>query len=235
MTSRKKRGRFITFEGIDGSGKTTQIGRLARVLRRRGIPIVITREPGGTPIADRIREILLSSKSTGMQPTTEVLLYFASRAENVARVIRPALEAGKIVLCDRYTDASMAYQGYGRRLGTTIVRRLHEFACQDVNPDLTLVLEIDPQTSVERARRRNTRHRRDEGRLEQETLDFYRRVRRGYHNLARREPHRVKLLEGEAPPAVVHETILKAVEPLIRRYKKSKSKSQTHKTQRRVR
>lgn len=220
MASKRRRGLFITFEGIDGSGKTTQIRRLARHLRSRGIPCLVTREPGGTRIADRIREILLSSKSTGMEPTTEVLLYFASRAENVAKIIRPALEKGMVVLCDRFTDASIAYQGYGRRLGTPIVRRLHEFACQGLDPDLTLVLEIDPDTSVERARLRNTRHRRDEGRIEQETLEFYRRVRRGYHMLARNEPRRVKRLPGEDKPAVVQQAIIKAVEPLLRKYRK---------------
>lgn len=215
MLSRRARGRFITFEGIDGSGKTTQIKLLARHLRRQGIPCIVTREPGGTRLADRIRAILLSSRSAGMQPTTEVLLYFAARAENTARIIRPALAQGKIVLCDRFTDASMAYQGYGRRLGVSIVRRLHRFACEDLTPDLTLVLEIDPHTSVERARRRNKTARRDEGRFEQEALEFYARVRRGYRALARQEPRRVRLISGEDSPEVIHQRILKETRRLL--------------------
>lgn len=222
---RRSKGLFITFEGIDGSGKTTQIRLLALHLKRRGHPVVVTREPGGTRLADRIREILLSSQSAGMQPTTELLLYFASRAENVARRIRPALEAGKIVLCDRFTDASLAYQGYGRQLGASIVRRLHQFTCQEIVPDLTLVLEIDPSSSVERARRRNRAKQRDEGRLEQETLEFYRRVRRGYRTLARQEPRRVRVLPGNDPPRAVHQSVLTVIEPWIKRYQQRKKRA----------
>ena len=212
----RQRGRFITFEGIDGSGKTTQIRMLARHLRRKGFAVVVTREPGGTPIADRIRQVLLSRSSTGMEPTAEVLLYFASRAENVEKIIRPALEQGKIVISDRFTDASVAYQGHGRQLGTGIVRRLHRFVCGDLQPDVTLVLEIDPEASIKRARRRNTTNRRDESRLEHETRDFYQRVIRGYRRLARTEPRRVKLIDGDASPKSVHESIVAVLAPLLR-------------------
>lgn len=217
MPAPRRRGRFLTFEGIDGCGKTTQLRLLARALRRRRLPVLVTREPGGTKLGERIRSLLLRRRSAGMDPRTEVLLMFASRAQNVAEVIRPALGRGLIVLCDRFTDASLAYQGYGRGVDRGFIRRLHRFACQGVNPDMTFVLDIHPGTSVRRARRRNTAARRDEGRFELETRAFYDRVRRGYYALARQEPRRVKVIPGEDSIEAIHQKILACLRPLLRR------------------
>ena len=208
MPVRVRRGLFITLEGIDGCGKTTQLKLLARVLRRRRVAFLVTREPGGTPSGERIRQILLGRAGAGMDPRTELLLMFAARAQHVAERIRPALARGRTVLSDRFTDASVAYQGYGRGLDLDFIRQLDRFACRGLKPDLTFVVDIEPRTSVRRARRRNTRARRDEGRFEQETLAFYQRVRRGYRALARREPRRVKFIPGEDSPKNIHRKIL---------------------------
>lgn len=217
MPARSARGLFFTFEGIDGSGKTTQLNLLANYLARLNIPYLVTREPGGTELGERIRRVLLSRSSAGMDSRTELLLMFASRAQNVAQTIRPALERGVVVLCDRFTDASLAYQGYGRGLDLAFIRRLDRFACQGLNPDLTFVLDIDPRTSVRRARRRNTAARRDEGRFEQEARKFHERVRRGYRALARREPRRVRIIPGRDAIEAVHERILERARHLLAR------------------
>jgi len=208
MPARATRGRFLTFEGIDGCGKTTQLRLLARALRRRGLAVVVTREPGGTPLGERIRRLLLGRASAGMNPYAELLLMFAARAQHVRQLIRPALARGRVVLSDRFADASLAYQGYGRGIDIALIRRLHQVACGGLRPDLTFVIDIDPRTSVRRARRRNARARRDEGRFEREAVDFYRRVRRGYRALARREPRRVKLIPGETTPERIHSHVL---------------------------
>lgn len=217
MSSRPVPGCFFTFEGIDGCGKSTQLALLARYLGRLRLPYLVTREPGGTDLGERIRKLLLARTSSAMEPRTELLLLFASRAQNVAQVIRPALAEGYVVLCDRFTDASLAYQGYGRGLDLGFIRRLHGFACQGLDPDLTFVLDINPATSVQRARRRNTTARRDEGRFEQEALGFYRRVRRGYRTLAHAEPRRVRLIPGEASIETVHQRIVALARPLLAR------------------
>lgn len=208
MPARAARGRFLTFEGIDGCGKTTQLRLLARALRRRGLRVLATREPGGTPLGERIRRLLLGRASAGMDPHAELLLMFAARAQHVRQVIRPALARGRVVLSDRFTDASLAYQGYGRGIDLALIRRLHRAAAGGLRPDLTFVIDIHPRTSVRRARRRNRRARRDEGRFEREALAFYRRVRRGYHALARSEPRRVKLIPGETTPGEIHAQVL---------------------------
>jgi dTMP kinase len=207
---------FFTFEGIDGSGKSTQIQLLADYLKRLRIPHLVTREPGGTRLGERIRQVLLPRASAGMDPHTEVLLYFAARAQNVAENILPALAAGRMVLCDRFTDASLAYQGYGRGLDLAFIRQLHRVACQNLRPHLTFVLDIDPHTSVRRARRRNTTARYDEGRFEQEALAFHQRVRCGYRALARQEPRRVKLIPGEDSIQTIHDKIVALAQPLLR-------------------
>ncbi len=202
------RGVFLTFEGIDGSGKTTQLTRLAAYLRRRGFSVLVTREPGGTPLGERIRRLLLSSSSRGMNPGTELLLMFAARAQHVAEVIAPALAAGRIVLSDRFTDASVAYQGYGRGLPLRFIRTLERFACRGVKPDLTFVIDINPRTSLRRARQRLRRARADEARFERETRRFYERVRRGYRALARAEPRRVLLVNGEDRVENIHRQVV---------------------------
>lgn len=208
-------GIFITLEGLDGSGKTTQIKRLAAWLSRRGQEPVVLRQPGGTATGDRIREILLNSRSSGVVPTTEMALMFADRAQAIAEVIEPALAAGKIVLCDRFTDSTEAYQGGGRQLGSEIVLDLHRLICGGLQPDLTLLLLPSFEASLARARRRNhrveTETGTDEGRFETEADAFYRRVWEKYREIAAREPERVVLIEGDLSIDDVHEQIIETV------------------------
>ncbi|MGC8792594.1 MAG: dTMP kinase [Bryobacteraceae bacterium] len=190
-TIEQARGRFISFEGLDGSGKTTQIERLARRLRERGLEVVIAVEPGGTRVGEQIRAILLDVNNHGLSPQAELLLYFASRAQNVVEVIRPALARGAVVLADRFTDSTMAYQGYGRGLGEEVVRDLHRIACGDLEPDLTLLLDVEPEAGLARARGRGALNRMDD-----QAREFYRRVRAGYLEMARRSPERFRLLDA---------------------------------------
>ncbi len=192
------RGLFITFEGMDGSGKTTQMRRLAGRLRAMGRAVVETVEPGGPPIAAQIRRILLDSANQELSPTTEVLLYFASRAQNVDQWIAPALARGEIVLSDRFTDSSLVYQGFGRGLGAETVAALERIACRDVKPDLTLLVDIDAESSLARARARNVANPHDETRMDDQSIAFHRKVYEAYHALAAREPERVKLVNGRA-------------------------------------
>ena len=209
------RGLFITLEGLDGSGKTTQIRRLAGWMQKRSLNPVVTRQPGGTATGDRIRALLLDSASTAMSPMAEMALMFADRAQAIAEVIEPALTAGKIVLCDRFTDSTEAYQGGGRQLGSTIVLDLHRLICGDLRPDLTLLLLPSLDACLARARSRNERQSaatgQDEGRFEQEQDAFYRRVWQKYREIAAREPERVALIEGNLTIDEVHEQIVEAV------------------------
>jgi dTMP kinase len=192
----KERGRFITFEGIDGSGKSTQSRMLANWLREQGKEVVETVEPGGTAIGKQIRRILLDPASADIQPNTELLLYFASRAQNVEQVIRPALESGSIVLCDRFTDSTLAYQGWGRGIDQRIVLDLDRIACGGLKPDATLLIDIDPATSLARARKRNERTGGAEARIDEESSAFHERVRQGYLALASSEPERFIVIDG---------------------------------------
>jgi dTMP kinase len=210
-----KRGKFITFEGIDGSGKTTQMGMVADWLERNKIPYVITREPGGTPVGEQIRGVLLRPSETGMDAYSELLLMFASRVDNLNRVIRPAVAQGKVVLCDRFTDASVAYQGYGRGIPVAFIEAIHRQVCGNEQPDLTLVIDIHPRTSVQRAREREDRAEVKEGRFEQETEAFYGRVRRGYRALGRKYRRRVKLVCGDGTIEEIHQRIVPLVEALL--------------------
>jgi dTMP kinase len=209
------RGLFITFEGLDGSGKTTQINHLATWLKERGHDALITRQPGGTATGDRIRALVLDSRSKGLAPMTEMGLMFADRAQAVAEVIEPALAAGKIVLCDRFTDSTEAYQGGGRELGSEIVLELHRLLVANLQPDLTLLLLPSLEPSLVRARRRNQRTAEesgpDEGRFEQEQDAFYRRVWLKYREIAAREPARVVLIEGDLSIEEIQEKIVEAV------------------------
>ena len=219
------RGLFITLEGLDGSGKTTQIKRLAVWLGKRGLETVVTRQPGGTANGDRIREILLDSRSTGLAPMAEMALMFADRAQAIAEVIQPALDAGKIVLCDRFTDSTEAYQGGGRELGSATVLELHRIVCGKLNPDLTLLLLPGFDACLERARRRNDRVHsqtgKSEGRFELEQDSFHRRVWDKYREIATREPERVVLIEGDLGIDEVYEQIVEAVaERLVLRERK---------------
>ncbi len=209
------RGWFITLEGLDGSGKTTQIKRLAAWMQTRGIDPVVTRQPGGTATGDRIRGLLLDSGSTPLAPMTEMALMFADRAQAIAEVIEPALAAGRIVLCDRFTDSTEAYQGGGRQLGSAPVLELHRLICGNLQPDLTLLLLPSLKASLGRARRRNERATaetgKDENRFEQEQGEFFNRVWEKYREIAQREPQRVVLIEGNLSVDEVHEQIVEAV------------------------
>jgi dTMP kinase len=200
------RGFFITFEGLDGSGKTTQLKRLATWLTNAGHAVVTLRQPGGTALGDRIRGILLDSRSEAslgpIAPLAELALMFADRAQAIAEVIEPALAAGSIVLCDRFTDSSEAYQGAGRELGSKRVLALHGAVCDGLQPDLTLLLLPDLGSSLHRARRRNTRHVQqhgtDENRFEREGDAFYGRIHEAYEVIAAREPQRVETIRDDA-------------------------------------
>ena len=213
------RGKFISFEGLDGSGKSTQVEKLARSLRAHGLEVVVTREPGGTATGEKIREVLLHSGTEGLSPFTEMALMFASRAQHVHEVILPALAEGRIVLCDRFTDSTEAYQGGGRKLGTKPVLELHRILCGNLQPDVTFLLDNEVGFSVERARRRNrnVKHKgarpekggeKDENRFEQESRAFFGRVRHTYLAIAAREPQRVHVINARGTPNETHAAIM---------------------------
>ena len=209
------RGLFITLEGLDGSGKTTQIKRLAAWMQKRGLDPILTRQPGGTATGDRIRALLLDSGSTPLAPMTEMALMFADRAQAIAEVIEPALASGRIVVCDRFTDSTEAYQGGGRQLGSERVLELHRLVCGNLHPDLTLLLLPPLESSLARARNRNERTAaqtgKDENRFEQEQGEFFKRVWEKYHEIASRDAKRVVLIEGNLSIDQAHERIVEAV------------------------
>lgn len=213
------RGFFLAFEGLDGSGKSTQLRKLAQWLEaERGEEIVITRQPGGTRIGDQVRKLLLDSR-TQIAPRAELGLMFSDRAQCIAEVIAPALEQGKIVLCDRFTDSTEAYQGGGRKLGSKVVLDLHKAICGGLQPDLTLLLLPDFDRSLDRARKRNDRKTGrgpDENRFEREDAAFYRRVFDKYCEIARREPLRVVVIDGDQGIQQVHERIVEVVKERLK-------------------
>ena len=187
---------FISFEGLDGCGKTTQVRLLADYLEDRGVQATVLREPGSTPVGEAIRALLLSSRSQGLLPLSELLLYYAARNQNLCQQIIPALAEGKWVLCDRFADASTAYQGYGRGLDLSLVETLDRMVNRGRKPDLTLLIDIEPALARARARARNRRMEVDEGRFESESLELFHRIREGYLQIAAREPRRVRVLNG---------------------------------------
>src|ERR1700722_13702914 len=218
MRLMSRRGKFITFEGLDGTGKSTQMRKLAAVVRAAGHKVVETREPGGTVTGGKIRKVLLDSGTAGLSPLAEMALMFASRAQHMSEVIEPALAAGSVVLCDRFTDSTEAYQGSGRKLGSNAVRELHRVLCGNLQPDLTILLDSDPAKSVGRARKRNqgvadragkkgSKHN-DENRFEQETRAFFARGHEGYRVIAAREPRRVTAVDARGTPAETHGRIM---------------------------
>lgn len=217
-----RRGKFITFEGLDGSGKSTQMRKLAVALREAGHKVIETREPGGTPTGEKIRKVLLDSGTAGLDPLAEMALMFASRAQHIAEVIEPGLAAGSIVLCDRFTDSTEAYQGSGRKLGSAPVLELHRVLCGDLQPELTILLDSNPHASVNRARRRNERDSKnstrghDENRFERETRAFFGRVREGFAAIAKRETGRVVVVDARGTPGQTHQKILEIVRKKIR-------------------
>jgi dTMP kinase len=183
---------------MDGSGKTTQMQRLSMRLRAHGREVLETAEPGGTPIGAKIRRILLDSANQELSPTAELLLYFASRAQNVDEWIVPARASGKVILCDRFTDSSLVYQGCGRGLGTETVLTLDRIACRGLEPDLTILIDIDAETSVRRAHTRNTASTTCETRMDEQSIEFHRKVYRAYHDLAAQHPARIRMVDGTA-------------------------------------
>ena len=202
----QRRGRFITFEGTDGSGKTTQMSIVANRLRSEGYEVVETQEPGGTEIGRQIRHILLNSDNHALCPTAEMLLYFAARAQNFDERILPAWDRGAYVLSDRFTDSTLAYQGHGRGLGPNVVMTLHDVACHGLQPDLTICIDIDVETAIERAKSRQQRDR-----IEEEAAEFHNRVREAYLELARKNPERIRLIDGRGTRADVAERVWAAV------------------------
>ncbi|NWF84295.1 MAG: dTMP kinase [Bryobacteraceae bacterium] len=196
MSTTTRRGLFLTFEGLDGCGKTTQKRLLAERLRQAGERVVETVEPGGTAIGSQIRRILLDPANDHLDPRAEMLLYFAARAQNVAEILLPALERGEIVISDRWTDSTWAYQGFGRDLGTSLVQDIDEIACRGHKPDLTFLIDIDVETGLQRAHQRNAGASAAETRMDQQSRAFYERVREGYDTLAVAVPERVVRIDG---------------------------------------
>jgi dTMP kinase len=216
MAGQARRGTFITIEGPEGGGKTTQMAALVDFLRQEGYPLLATREPGGTPIGDQVRAILSDLENTAMRPRTEILLFQASRAQLVEQVIRPHLESGSVVLCDRYADSTLAYQGYGHQFDLQELGTLVRFATGGLKPDLTLLLDIDVETGLKRKVQAN-----EWNRLDAYDLAFHQRVRQGFLELARAEPERWVVINAGQPPdrvqAAVREVVLDRLRPAARK------------------
>lgn len=210
-----RRGLFITFEGPDGSGKSTQLRMLATRLRSTGRDVIETAEPGGTPIGLQIRRVLLDSRNHELCPTAELLLMFASRAQNVDQCILPALSKGQIVIADRFTDSTLVYQGVARGLGSEVVYEVDRIACRGLVPDLTLLIDVDTETGLKRAHRRNLKTNDIETRMDEEAVGFHRKVREAYHQLASDEPRRIRMIDGARTSDLVAEEVWNAVLPLI--------------------
>ncbi len=207
---------FITFEGGEGSGKTTQLKALLTHLRSTDRGVVETRDPGGTPIGKQIRALLLDRDNIRMAPATELLLYEASRAQLVHEVIRPALAAGRIVLCDRFTDSTVAYQGYGRGLDLGLIARLNALAAGGLRPDLTFLLDLDPAVGLLRATQRVAERQEGHDRIEGEVLAFHQRIRTGYRTIAAAEPGRVTILDASGGMAEIEARIRRRVDEVLR-------------------
>ncbi len=204
-------GLFITLEGPDGCGKSTQIAPLADYLRSKGRTIFTTREPGGTPISDQVRQIIMAMKNTSMHPRTELLLFLSARAQLVEEVIRPRLAAGEVIISDRYADSTLAYQGYGHGVDLDTIRRLLDFATGGLKPDLTLLLDVDADEGL----RRRQSCGGEWNRLDAYQLEFHRRVRAGYHELASLEPDRWMTIDASQPPEMVQFRIRQVVDERI--------------------
>jgi dTMP kinase len=202
---------FITLEGIEGSGKTTQLKHIADFLRKKGHDCVITREPGGTPIGEKIRAILLDPASKGINPLTELLLYMADRVQHVKELLGPSLAAGQTVLCDRYFDATLVYQGYARGLDIELIEQLHQLLLAGLRPDITFLLDLPPETGLSRAwaQINNGNRTGRESRFEKEALSFHEKVRAGYLTLARKEPERFRIIDASRDLNDVQKEILK--------------------------
>ncbi len=210
-------GKFVTFEGGEGSGKSTQIGLAAEWLKGRGIPVLATAEPGGTPLGRKIREILLNRGPNAISAEAELLLFAAARAQHVRETILPALERGQWVLCDRFADATLAYQGFGRGIDAAFIRALNAFSSLSVKPDLTFLIDLDVETGLDRARRRTAgvRPEKAEDRFENEARAFHDRIREGYRTLAAEEPQRFRIIDAAADIETVHREVCSRLEEFI--------------------
>ncbi len=215
-------GKFITFEGIEGCGKSTQVERAGEALSLRRLPWIGTEEPGGSGIGKKIRTLLLNRSRIEISPESELLLFMADRAQHVREIIRPALEKKKIVLCDRFSDATVAYQGFGRGLDTGLIESLNRFVCGEVEPDLTLLFDIPVETGLKRAlaRMADDEPSQREDRFESETLEFHRRVREGYLALARREKKRFRVIDASKSIDEVHAEVWEEIEKCLKGLKK---------------
>jgi len=212
-----KPGLFITFEGLDGTGKSTQLRRAVQYLRKCGHRVLVTREPGGTRTGERVRDILLASKTGKLAPLAELALMYAARAQLLEEVVRPALGRGEVVVSDRYNTASFAFQGYGRQLGTATVRAFDRVICGKIQPDLTIVLDLEPERALARAQGRDTRRRSRHDRFERQSLAFHKRVRAGYMAIARSAPGRIKLVRADQSIDELQRQIRALIEPLLAR------------------
>lgn len=208
-------GVFITIEGPDGSGKSTQVRLLAEYLKQQGLPVVVTREPGGTELAEKIRDLLLEISSETVTPVTEALLYAASRAQHVEHLIKPALARGAVVVSDRFVDSSIAYQGFGRGLGAELVWQINQPALSGLLPHLTIVLDIDPDVGLRRLAQRSQKNRSGLDRLEREALDFHWRVREGFLQLARQFPERIAVVNANGRVEEIHQQIIALVSRVL--------------------
>ena len=205
----------MTFEGPEGSGKSTQLRMLGKRLRGLNRNVLETVEPGGTPIGTQIRRVLLDAKNQELCATAELLLMFAARAQNVDQSILPALAAGRVVLCDRFTDSTLVYQGAARGLGAEVVYDVDRIACRGLVPDLTILVDIDIETGLERAHRRNQRTQDVETRIDEQSIDFHRKVRAAYRQLAEDEPQRVKMIDGAREESEVAADVWAIVSPRL--------------------
>jgi dTMP kinase len=205
----------VTFEGPEGSGKSTQLRMLGKRLRGLNRNVLETVEPGGTPIGTQIRRVLLDAKNQELCATAELLLMFAARAQNVDQSILPALAAGRVVLCDRFTDSTLVYQGAARGLGAEVVYDVDRIACRGLVPDLTILVDIDIETGLERAHRRNQRTQDVETRIDEQSIDFHRKVRAAYRQLAEDEPQRVKMIDGAREESEVAADVWAIVSPRL--------------------
>ncbi|CCH47728.1 dTMP kinase [Pseudodesulfovibrio piezophilus] len=200
---------FITFEGIEGTGKTTQIAKVEKYLTSLGKDVLLTLEPGGSRVGQELRKMLLHVENQDITPQTELFLYLADRAQHVSQIIRPNLAAGKVVLCDRFADSTIVYQGFGRGLDTKVLQQLNDVAVDGLWPDLTILLDIDPEVGLQRANSRNLEENKtnEEGRFEAEHISFHKRIREGYLTWAALNRDRVKVADASASPEKVFEQI----------------------------
>ena len=203
-----KQGKFITFEGSEGYGKSTQSALVLEYLQKRNLPVMLLREPGGVKISEAIREILLDTKSIGMGDECETLLYMAARAQMVKEVLIPSLKAGKIVICDRFLDSTIAYQGFGNGVDVKCIRQLGDFAVQGITPDLTLLFDIDTEKGLSRTNAQKDR-------IELRSLDYHARVRQGYLSLAKEEPKRIKVIPVDADKETIFQRVKVLIDALV--------------------